>query len=261
MSTLLLVSGASRGLGRAISLQFARSKLLFNSPLRAVLLARGRIGLKETETQMREMRQHDLFIRKEMVDLSALETLEEIIEPILEQEAASTSHQRAILINCAGTTGYIGRTPSLNDIKEASDLNVVSKKYLSTRFAHHFGDSKGCTIVNISSMCAIKATPTMALYCATSAARDIYHTVLAADYPDINIVNYAPGSCDTDMQAMLRGHERLDPAVQAYCRGLVDGGLVDCQETAAELVRLVLEKDAFQSGERVDYVSMSNYKY
>jgi NAD(P)-dependent dehydrogenase (short-subunit alcohol dehydrogenase family) len=186
---------------------------------------------------------------------------------------------------------------SLQEIKQAVDLNVTSKAWLTTRFLQHFDSSDDAcqetTVVNISSMCAIKPTPTMALYCATSAARDIFHTVLALDLqattdeeeggastttiasPQARILNYAPGSCDTDMQAMLREHDSLDPAVHAYCQSLVEEsnsndvnaknhngtGLVKCEDTANELVRRVLEPGTFQSGDRVEYTNMSTYNY
>ena len=284
MSTLLFVSGASRGLGRAIALACAETPALQHAKLRAVLLARSSDGLLETERQMRRIRPTNLDVRRETVDLSDLDTLEECIEPILEQEAATSAgtkleaYDRAILLNCAGSTGYIGPRPSLSDIRDATNLNFISKTYVSTSFVRHFGGLREddhvsatsqstvkpeCTIVNVSSMCAVKPTPTMALYCATSAGRDMYHTVLAGDHlSNVRILNYAPGSCDTDMQAMLRNHERLDPAVQAYCRSLVDfDSLVDCRDTSANLTKLLFERDSFTSGERIEYVSASTYKY
>ena len=298
MSTLLFVSGASRGLGRAIAVAFARSPSLPQTNLhggtaaclKVVLLARSKEGLVETQSQMEHAidntnRKVQLNVQKEQVDLSDLETLESRLEPILNEQAeefllSSHRHDRhAILINCAGTTGYIGQTPSLAQIQEATDLNIVSKTWLSTRFAQIFSDDSSTkdihtnattTVVNISSMCAVKATPTMALYCATSAARDMYHTVLAGDLAtknnnknNVRILNYAPGSCDTNMQEMLRNHDDLDPAVQAYCRGLVDSeSLVACPDTADELVRRVLApSNGFVSGERFEYVNASTYNY
>ena len=64
------------------------------------------------------------------------------------------------------------------------------------------------------------------------------------------------------MQTMLRDDESLDPAMQAYCQSLVsEGTLVRCEDTAAELVRLVLGNRTCKSGERVEYVNMSTYKY
>ena len=281
MSTLLLVSGASRGLGRAIALACARTPSLRDTALRAILVARSDDGLLETEKQMRQLRPMNLDVRREVLDLSNLESLEQSMDPILEQEAltaisSAPACSQAILVNCAGSTGYIGKYPSLSEIRDATNLNFTSKAYLSTSFVRYFGIRRdetspktpssqniACTVVNVSSMCAVKPTPTMALYCATSAARDMYHTVLASDYPsNVRILNYAPGSCNTDMQEMLREHDRLDPAVQAYCRSLVDSeSLVDCHDTASKLMHLVFTRDSFASGERIEYVNSSTYKY
>lgn len=286
MSTLLMVSGASRGLGRAIATAFAESPLLPTSvTVEAVLLARS--DLSETTRSMKASRP-SWRIYEYSVDLGNLDTLEESMKPIFDRHAflstrttsssplnrTLVSPDKAILINCAGTTGYIGLLPtSLQEIKQATDLNFTSKAWMTARFLQTFSqqkddDSSPTTVVNVSSMCAVKPTPTMALYCATSVAREMYHTVLGMDNKRSEagggprILNYAPGSCDTDMQRHLRNHDKLDPAVQAYCQSLVtDGGLVRCEDTAAELVRRVLEPNAFHSGERVEFVCGSTYKY
>mmetsp|Transcript_15739 Transcript_15739/g.23843 ORF Transcript_15739/g.23843 Transcript_15739/m.23843 type:complete len:306 (-) Transcript_15739:1011-1928(-) len=305
MSTLLFVTGASRGLGRAIAVQFCQSHFS-KKLLRAVLLSRNRNELKETEREMKQYQNDTTFsVRSEAVDFSVLDTLEEKVQPILEEEMSlfkesvrtascevpNRYKNRAILINCAGSTGYIGPFPSLSNIQEAVNLNFVSKTWLSTQFVRHFdidihgeeppckakegGETSAveCTIVNITSMCAVKPTPTMALYCATSAARDMYHTVLANDCShhsvahgsEIRILSYAPGSCDTDMQTRLRTKEpQLDSNVRAYCQSLEDNGkLVDCADTAKELVKRVLKSDGigFSSGERIEYTDASTYNY
>lgn len=261
MTNLLLVSGASRGLGRAIALSFARSPS-FKS-LKAVLLARSSEGLAETKSQMEALRS-SISVRVHSVDLSDLESLEMNLRPIFppEPRVSHKEYERTVLINCAGTTGYIGQSPSLFEIQRATNLNFISKTWMSTHFAKTFGETTNCTIVNVSSMCAVKATPTMALYCATSAGRDIYHTVLALnEAPCAKVINYAPGSCDTDMQAMLRSNTSLNPDVQAYCKQLVTSeSLVECSDSADELVRRVAEQD-FVSGERIEYVNMSKYNY
>jgi sepiapterin reductase len=261
MSTLLMVSGASRGLGRAMSVAFCRSPLLTEAnTLEAILLARSPV--EDTVTEMKATRSCNLHVHEYSVDLANLSTIENDVDGILERHG-TVARSQAILVNCAGTTGFIGRKPSsLEDIQAGIALNFTSKVWLTTRFLEKFQDCCNTTIVNISSMCAIKPTPTMALYCAASAAREIFHATLALDYPNTRILNYAPGSCDTDMQAYLRSHGSLDPSVQAYCKGLVsEGSLVNPQDTANELVRLVLEPGAFKSGERVEYVDMGFYKY
>lgn len=284
-----MVSGASRGLGRAIAIAFAKSPLLPSEvPMEAVLLARSKIGgLDETGKTMKAVRTANLATHKYAVDLGNLDILEQKMNPIFERHSQHSFDDhgiqrqappsKAILINCAGTTGYIGDLPtSLSEIRQAADLNFTSKAWLTSRFLQEF-PNPGTTVVNVSSMCAVKPTPSMALYCATAAAREMFHMVLAMDTTTTTtnnnngehgtsnfsrILNYAPGSCDTEMQARLRDHDSLDPAVQAYCKSLVsEGGLVKCEDTANELVRQVLEPDTFQSGERIEYVNMSSYNY
>lgn len=274
MSTLLMVSGASRGLGQAVAVAFAAQ---WPSSMEAVLLARSPIDATREAMQAARRnsnRMDDMQIQGYEVDLGNLDTLEGSMDPIWKQHASeTTTRQHSILVNCAGTTGAIGKLPtSLRDIRQAADLNLTSKVWLSTQFIQHYHNHPNhqTTIINVSSMCAVKPTPTMALYCATSAGREIFHTVLAADHKDdsnmVRILNYAPGSCNTDMQAQLRAEPHLDPAVQAYCHGLLatndekNGGLVECADTATYLVQRVLEAD-FDSGERLEFVDASTYKY
>lgn len=276
MATLLFVTGASRGLGRAIAVEFCKTPLLLASePLEAILLARHVQGLNETKHAMETERSKKLKVYSYSVDLGNLETLEAQIKPIMDRHTPRENHlsfdkstktqSRAILINCAGTTGPIGRNPSsLQEIQRATDLNFTSKSWLTSSFLTRFErDFDETMIVNISSMCAVKPTPTMGLYCAMGAARDMYHTVLAMDSSKTTrILNYAPGSCDTRMQHHLRNHESLDTSVQAYCKNLVsDGGIVDCKDTAAALVQRILEPNGFENGERIEFVNVETYKY
>jgi len=47
--------------------------------------------------------------------------------------------------------------------------------------------------VNISSLCALQPFRSWALYCSGKAARDMMFRVLAAEEPDVRVLNYAPG--------------------------------------------------------------------
>lgn len=53
------------------------------------------------------------------------------------------------------------------------------------------------TVVNISSLCALKPFPSWVLYCTGKAARDMMFRVLAEEEPDVRVLNYAPGECPT----------------------------------------------------------------
>ena len=134
-------AGASRGPGKAIALAFAESSLLPKDQLlEAVLVARTKKGgLERTAEAMTAARPANLEVHTYSVDLGNLTTLEDQLGSILERHhplVPSNENKMApahsILINCAGTTGSIGKNPSsLQDIKEATDLNFTSKAWLS----------------------------------------------------------------------------------------------------------------------------------
>ncbi len=55
------------------------------------------------------------------------------------------------------------------------------------------------TVVNISSLMALRAQETWSLYCSGKAARDMFFQVVAAEEKGVTVLNYAPGPVLTDM--------------------------------------------------------------
>ena len=55
-------------------------------------------------------------------------------------------------------------------------------------------------VVNISSLAAVQPVKRWGLYCTGKAGRDMLFKVMAAEDPDIRVLNYAPGPLDTGMQ-------------------------------------------------------------
>eukprot|EP00559_Dactyliosolen_fragilissimus_P001375 CAMPEP_0184866246 /NCGR_PEP_ID=MMETSP0580-20130426/21522_1 /TAXON_ID=1118495 /ORGANISM="Dactyliosolen fragilissimus" /LENGTH=161 /DNA_ID=CAMNT_0027365829 /DNA_START=588 /DNA_END=1073 /DNA_ORIENTATION=- len=144
-----------------------------------------------------------------------------------------------------------------------------------------------CTIVNISSICAVKGFPTMGIYCAGKAARDMFHSVLAKEMSigqaaninsknddnsesspinqhenqnqsNVTILNYAPGPCETEMASELEESTFLDPDLSAFFRkAKKDGTLVKPKDTMEILADLVLKGTSkgksYNSGDHVDY--------
>lgn len=114
-------------------------------------------------------------------------------------------------------------------------------------------------MVNISSIAAILAVPGWATYCATRAARDMYHSVLAEEQKkkavgEIRVLNYAPGPMDTDMQKTIRDTEAADPSFGTFSTELhASGKYVDKDASAEKLVKLLRTPEAFDSGAHVDY--------
>ena len=130
-------------------------------------------------------------------------------------------------------------------------------------------------IVNISSICALDPFPTVSIYCAGKAGRDMFHNVLAKENSsksDANndsesdggalsnnekqrykVLNYAPGPCDTEMTDVLSDCPVLDGGLHEYFKtSKIENKLVRPEETAKKLVGILTE-DTFESGTHIDY--------
>ncbi|PKK30705.1 sepiapterin reductase (7,8-dihydrobiopterin:NADP+ oxidoreductase), partial [Columba livia] len=133
-------------------------------------------------------------------------------------------------------------------------FNVTSALCLTSVALRAFGERPGSsrTVVNVSSLCAMKPFKNWALYCSGKAARDMMFQVLALEEPDVRVLNYAPGPLDTDMQLLART-KTADPEMRQYFQCLQENGkLIDCTVSAQKLVNL-LEEDTFCSGTHVDF--------
>ena len=254
---LLLISGASRGLGRAVAEAFSRQSASWMS-IRFVLMARSVEGLEATR-QALLTRPVDTVHLQEM-DFSDLSLLDARLDAVLDhervyQESTETPADHVIFINNHGSLGHIGTSldsPSLAEMQQNINLNVTSCLWTSVRIARFSRQvlKVPCTVVNISSLVAIQTFPTMGIYSAGKAARDSYHKAMALeqDDKDVRVLNYAPGPLETDMATELCTADQLDETLKPHFQKQ----LVDPADSAQALVKLVLE-DAFETGSHVDY--------
>jgi len=215
--TLILITGASKGIGQACATAFARNTAL-PPPVRICIVARSEDGLRRTAelvkhaaaevtmVESRREKQAVVEVIQQVVDLSDLDTLEDRMMGIFQEiksnsrssskeldtkddhrNDGSSNFDRTILINNAGSLGHLGPSTdiiSLRDLRKVIDLNVTSSIWLSSNFVRQFGNPKTTTkstVVNISSLCAIQPFETMGAYCAGKAARDMFHAVMAKE--------------------------------------------------------------------------------
>lgn len=295
-STLLLVTGASRGLGRSISSAFAERAAELTGGglplLRVALVARSEDGLAETERELtRRRRAKDesdgssstLEVSRHVADLSDLDGLDATLDELfrcIEPAEAGAAYSRAILINNAGSLGPLGRCSdpsgrsSLAELRSAVDFNVTSSVWISTRFVRRFSAKVGCgrvTVVNISSLCAVQPFPTMATYCAGKSARDMFHAVLAKEEEGgdssssgdageeskcVRVLNYAPGPLETDMTRHLAECEALDGNLRGFYRESLEKGTLVGLDDSARRLVGLVVKDEFENGSHVDYYDL-----
>lgn len=262
----IVITGASRGLGRAIAVAFAKcmsslsSSASSSSLLRIVLVARNHDGLRETEQAVRTVSDGRVVVHCCSIDLGNLETLETQVENELLGIIKNIGLlKQFIFVNNAGSLGHIGMaidTPSLKHVQEYMNFNVTSAVWLSARLARYASEiSQQTVIVNVSSLVAVQAFPTLALYSAGKAARDQYHASLADEIAApirmasrIQVISYAPGPLETDMTEELRNAQSLHYSLRPHYQKK----LIDPADSASKLVSLVLSGD-YVSGKHIDY--------
>jgi sepiapterin reductase len=217
------------------------------------------------------------------IDLGAISTIDTVIDTnIIESirfeikgntATNGSSPFRIILFNNAGTLGYVGPTitsPSIYDMEQSIQQNITTALWISIRIIRFIQEIQqkqqqqqqqqdetskvqliSGDIVNISSLTAIKAFPTMAIYSATKAARDMYYQCLALELDSnsntsnntIRILNYAPGPLETDMTTSLRTNKSLHDTL----RSPYNQPLLQPTESATKLVYLLLLLNKQQS--------------
>ncbi|NXG13128.1 SPRE reductase, partial [Grallaria varia] len=143
------------------------------------------------------------------------------------------------------------------EINQYFAFNVTSALCLTSSALQAFGERPGSvrTVVNVSSLCALKPFKSWALYCSGKASRDMMFQVLALEEPGVRVLNYAPGPLDTDMQLLARTKTGDVEMRQQFQRLQESGKLIDCAVSAQKLVNL-LEEDTFPSGAHVDFYSL-----
>uniref|UniRef100_A0A8B9J0B0 Sepiapterin reductase n=1 Tax=Amazona collaria TaxID=241587 RepID=A0A8B9J0B0_9PSIT len=248
-----VLTGASRGFGRSLARLLAPR---FGEGSVLLLLARSAAPLADLAA---ELRGSAAGLRVECVaaDLGCEQGLRQATAA-LREVLPSGPPGRLLLINNAGSLGDISK--SFLDLTDPDEINsyfafnVTSALCLTSTALQTFGKRPGSsrTVVNISSLCALKPFKSWALYCSGKASRDMMFQVLALEEPDIRVLNYAPGPLDTDMQLLART-KTGDPEMRQQFQSLQESRkLIDCTVSAQKLVNL-LEEDTFPSGAHVDF--------
>ncbi len=250
---LILITGASRGLGKSIALALA-PKVRPDSSF--VLLARNSEKLEETSRSLKNLSQsfvtHTFSVNNETAD-------EEDFDSVFKKASLDT-YDVALIVHNAGSLGKPGqRTTDLcskAELRAYYDVNMVSVALLNAIFMKKLRPlTKKIVVVNISSLMALQPQASWSLYCSGKAARDLFFKTLAVEETggNVRVLNYAPGPLDTDMLTEVLTDPRTLPTLKDRVEGMREAKqLLDPDDSAKKLVD-ILEKDEFQSGEHLDY--------
>ena len=228
-----LVTGAGRGIGRAVALGLA------GAGAGVILLARTAGQLEETRRLLRGKGVAAGRIGVVPADLADEEDRDRAVA------VALALGRIDILVNNAASVEPLGRTADIAaaDLRLALEINVIAPAALTAAVLPGMLQAGWGRVVNISS--GIVANPAAMVggnaYAATKAALEAHTVNLAAELAGTGVtVNaYRPGGVDTAMQAWIRAQdpERIGAGLhQRFNRSFAEGDLITPERSAAVLL-------------------------
>ena len=226
----ILVTGASRGLGRALAEQAAASGA------RVVLVARGAPALHSVVEQIRARGGEAWALVADVGDKTAVHRIA--------HEAAALAGPIDVLIHCAST---LGPTPlpllldtECEDLERVLQVNLVGPFRLTKIVAGAMALRGHGTIVSVSSDAALHAYETWGSYGLSKAALDHLTRTYAAELAvtGVRLFSVDPGEMDTQMHR--DAIPDADPAT-----------LADPGDVARRILAMVDDERRAPSGARV----------
>jgi len=186
-----VVTGASRGLGRAIALALAEADF------HLVLVARSKQGLEETADRIKAAGGKAECFLADLTDPARVAAL-----------AASLADGLDVLVNNAGVIDPLGRFAEVDFEAWAQSLrvNIEGTARVTHVLLPALRAAPRATIVTISSGAAVSDIDGWSAYCTGKSALDRFACVLDAELKDAGIrsFSFAPGTIETEMQKAIR---------------------------------------------------------
>lgn len=231
---ITIITGATRGLGRAMAEQLA------DSGERVITLGRRSVPELLDKAKASGTDWNELIV--ELADRAETERAGQALMTLLE------GVQDARIILNAGTVNPIAPADHQTDIAQiglAFDINIVAPIYLTGCFLKATERAQDRRIMMISSGAGRNASHSWGVYCATKAAMDRFaEAVKIEGHANTRVCSMAPGVIDTPMQETIRGTAtELFPNRQKFEDMHRNGVLVAPEVTARNLLALLARAD------------------
>jgi NAD(P)-dependent dehydrogenase (short-subunit alcohol dehydrogenase family) len=200
---VVMITGGSRGLGKAMALEFARRGA------KVVVASR---KLDECERVADEVRSLGTEAMAVGCHVGQWDSLEGVVEQVIGRFGRID-----VLVNNAGMSPL---TPSLLETSEALfdkiiDVNLKGPTRLTALVGTKMGDTGGGSIINISSLASYRPSPMTTVYSAAKAGLNALTAASAQEYAPLGVrVNCVVcGTFDTDAAAGMIGNEDILPHI------------------------------------------------
>ena len=184
---VVLITGAGRGIGKAIARTFAKEKC------NLMLTARTKSELEQTTN---ELNKEGIKVEYQIADVSKKTDVEKLVDRTIR-----IFGQCDVLINNAGV-GIFKPVYEMSDEDWHSviDTNLTGVFYMTRSVLPYMREKKSGYIINISSLAGQNTFPGAAAYCASKFGLNGFSECLMQDVRHDNIkVSYiSPGSVNTD---------------------------------------------------------------
>lgn len=234
---VVLVTGGSRGIGKAIALKFAENGA-------RVIVTSSKSEGEELIDQFKELGTEGCHLRG---DVSKEESVKEVI-----REAIERFGRIDVLVNNAGIVipGNL-ETTTMDDFDKTMDINVKGTFLMSKYAVMEMKNTGGGVIVNIGSVAALKGHIDRMAYCASKGAVIAMSRAMAAEYVKDNIrVNViCPGTTFTPaIDEKIKNAADPEAMKNAFVARQPMGRLGTPDEIAQAVLFAACEEAAYMTG-------------
>jgi 3-oxoacyl-[acyl-carrier protein] reductase len=209
-----LVTGASRGIGRAIAIELAK-----HGVQRLLLVARNADRLAEIALEIEAM---GVEVVPLVVDLT-----DRVQVNVTISQAWRDYGPVHLLVNCAGVAHQAPFLQSqLSDVQEEIAINLLGMYTITRLIARRMVSQREGTIVNVASLMGKVAAPTMSTYSATKFAILGFTQALRGELAihNVRVIALLPTLTDTDMVRDLKLFRWVVPmSTQRVASALIRG--------------------------------------
>jgi len=192
------VTGASRGLGRAIALGFA------TAGADVALTSRTADAVRAVADEAGALGARTLVLPASVSDAAAVSAAV--------AEIVGAWGGLDVLVNCAGVSPTFKRAELVEDEewRHVLDVNVTGSFLCAREAAKVMLDAESGAIVNVSSIHGQVGMERMSAYSASKGAVDALTRTLALEWAGrgVRVNTLSPGYFETDMTEALRGHKK-----------------------------------------------------